>query len=168
MIFGGTVFINDGAKTDEWHYLSSYYHLVSETLLGALSSLASVPPPSFGSPNSTPIRTRTEIPTTTARGTVVPALPERVVIPWKGAEGWRDEAGWGEMVLGALWGGSGGGRRGGEGQRIAGVIEPEDWEVLSSLENKHKGWIFMERGMCPPSCSSPSSQVALFCEKDHS
>lgn len=90
------------------------------------------------------------------------------MIPWKGAEGWRDEAGWGEMVLGALWGGSGGGRRGGEGQRIAGVIEPEDWEVLSSLENKHKGWIFMERGMCPPSCSSPSSQVALFCEKDHS
>lgn len=99
------------------------------------------------------------IPTTTVRGKVVPALPDRVVIPWKGAEGWRDEAGWGEMVLSALWGDRGGERARGEGggdekQRIAGVIEPEDWDILSNLGNEHKGWVFMERGM--PS-SSPSS-----------
>lgn len=90
------------------------------------------------------------------------------MIPWKGAEGWRDEAGWGEMVLDALWGGSGGERRGGEGQRIAGVIEPEDWEVLSNFENAHKGWIFMERGMCPPSHSSLSIPSCSFLRKDHS
>lgn len=72
------------------------------------------------------------------------------------------------MVLGALWGGSGGERQGGEGQRIAGVIEPEDWKVLSNLENEHKGWIFMERGMCLHLILQPPSQVALSRERDHS
>ncbi|AAW42530.2 expressed protein [Cryptococcus deneoformans JEC21] len=151
---GTSIFINEGAKIDEWHYLSSYYHLVSETLLGSLSSLASVPLPSSGlsHSNSVPIRTQMHIPTTTARGKVVPALPDRVVIPWKGAEGWRDEAGWGEMVLSALWGDRGGERARGEGggdekQRIAGVIEPEDWDILSNLGNEHKGWVFMERAI---------------------
>lgn len=72
------------------------------------------------------------------------------------------------MVLDALWGGSGGERRGGEGQRIAGVIEPEDWEMLSNFENAHKGWIFMERGMCPPSHSSLSIPSCSFLRKDHS
>lgn len=92
------------------------------------------------------------IPTITTRGIIIPALPERVVIPWKGAEGWRDDAGWGEMVLSAVWGGCGGERARGEGgegekQRTAGVIEPEDWDMLSNPENEHKGWVFMERGM---------------------
>ncbi|OXG27392.1 hypothetical protein C360_06187 [Cryptococcus neoformans Bt15] len=151
---GTSIFINDGARVDEWHYLSSYYHLVSETLLGALASLASVPLPSSGLPrsNSVPIRTQMHIPTITTRGITIPALPERVVIPWKGAEGWRDEAGWGEMVLSAIWGGCGGERARGEGgegekQRIAGVIEPEDWDMLSNPENEHKGWVFMERAI---------------------
>lgn len=72
------------------------------------------------------------------------------------------------MVLGALWGGSDGERQGGEGQRIAGVIEPEDWKVLSNLENEHKGWIFMERGVCFHLILRSPSQVALSCERDYS
>ncbi|KAK8861629.1 hypothetical protein IAR55_002452 [Kwoniella newhampshirensis] len=129
---GTTLFVNDGAKTDEWHYLSSYYHLASEIVLGGIASLASVaslPHPVSTSDPALPASLGVE-----ARpGVAVPGVPDRIVIPWKAAEGWRDREGWGEMTLRGVFGN--------------GIIEPYIWSDLSREDTPHGGWVYMRRAV---------------------
>ncbi|WVQ93474.1 hypothetical protein IAU59_000548 [Kwoniella sp. CBS 9459] len=115
---GSTVFLNDGAKTDSWHYLSSYYHLVAEVLLGGITALASVP------------ATR-EMVEEVRTGVEVPKVPERIAIPWPAAEGWRDPDGINEFMVKGIFGNN--------------ILEPLNWKVLSGPDTPHRGWIFMPR-----------------------
>ncbi|ODN76491.1 hypothetical protein L202_05157 [Cryptococcus amylolentus CBS 6039] len=117
---GTTIFVNDGADTSQWHYLSSYYHLIGEIFLGSVAAIASLP-------------SKVGIPQVDARdwGERVPATPERFIIPWKAAEGWRDEEGLGEMVLRGIFGDK--------------FLEPHDWAALSDPNNEHNGWVYLER-----------------------
>ncbi|WVQ78812.1 hypothetical protein IAT38_000903 [Cryptococcus sp. DSM 104549] len=118
---GTTLFVNDGAKRDEWHYLSSYYHLIGEIFLGGVSAIASLP-------------SKSGLPTEMTRSSVrVPSLPKRLIIPWKGATGWRDKEGLGEMVLSGVLDGN--------------VLEPVDWEALSDEHSDHGGWVYMQRAV---------------------
>ncbi|WVQ64967.1 uncharacterized protein L199_003137 [Kwoniella botswanensis] len=116
---GSTIFINDGAKTDMWHFLSSYYPFIAEVFLGSITALASVPAPM-------------ELVEQVRPGIEVPKLPKRVVIPWKAAEGWRDEEGMNELVLKGVFG-------------EANLIEPYHWSMLNDESQSHQGWIFLER-----------------------
>ncbi|WWC87964.1 uncharacterized protein L201_002866 [Kwoniella dendrophila CBS 6074] len=118
---GSTIFVNDGAKTDMWHYLSSYYPFIAEVFLGSVTALASVP------------ATR-EMVEEVRPGIEVPKVPQRVIIPWKAAEGWRDEEGMNELVLKGVLG-------------DANLIEPHSWAQLSEHSRAHDGWIFFERAV---------------------
>ncbi|WVR03762.1 hypothetical protein IAU60_000757 [Kwoniella sp. DSM 27419] len=117
---GSTVFINDGADTNQWHYLASYYHLVAEVLLGAIAALASVP------------ATHDMVEEVRA-GVEVPKVPERVVIPWPSAEGWRDPEGLNDVIMKGVFGEN--------------VVEPNAWRSLSSPTHANDGWIFMPRAV---------------------
>ncbi|WWC60369.1 uncharacterized protein I303_102940 [Kwoniella dejecticola CBS 10117] len=116
---GSTVFVNDGAKSDQWHFLSSYYPFIAEVFLGAVTALASVPAPK-------------EMVEEVRPGIEVPSVPDRVIIPWKGADGWRDGEGMNELVLKGVVGESN-------------LLEPINWDVLSSQSQDNGGWIFFER-----------------------
>nr|XP_031858488.1 uncharacterized protein CI109_006133 [Kwoniella shandongensis]KAA5525560.1 hypothetical protein CI109_006133 [Kwoniella shandongensis] len=129
---GTTLFINDGAKTDEWHYLSSYYHLAGEIILGGIASLASIAP--LPHPASTSDPTLPSSLGVEARpGVEVPNVPDRIVIPWKAAEGWRDKEGYGEMTLRGLFGEN--------------VLEPHIWADMSREDTPHGGWIYLRRAV---------------------
>ncbi|WRT65752.1 uncharacterized protein IL334_002700 [Kwoniella shivajii] len=119
---GSTIFINDGAKTDTWHYLSSYYPFIAEVFLGSIAALASVPAPRKMVEEVRP-------------GIDVPSIPTRLIIPWKAADGWRDDEGMNELVLRGVLGN-------------INVMEPLEWHLVNADSAKtHDGWIFFERAV---------------------
>ncbi|WVO18667.1 hypothetical protein L204_106387 [Cryptococcus depauperatus] len=118
---GTTLFVNDGAKSDEWHYLSSYYHMIGEVFLGSIAAIASIPYKSS-------ILTET-----TRSGVKVPSIPDRMVIPWEAATDWRDEEGLGELVLKGIFGEN--------------LLEPMHWKELSADGGRNHGWVFLQRAV---------------------